>query len=171
MIAQLLRDFASLFVVSDTRTHSPEAAAYADPRTLWVLAFIVAAGALLRFWGLGSVGLHGDEKTMALPVMNLVEHGLPLMPSGMFYPRAVGQLYLMATSVLVFGQSEWALRLPSALCGVLLIILTWKVGARFLTPLWNLALTAAVAFLPSFIEDAQTARMYVFLVTSVAGYM
>jgi len=25
--------------------------------------------------------------------MNLVEHGSPLMPSGMFYPRAVAQLY------------------------------------------------------------------------------
>jgi Dolichyl-phosphate-mannose-protein mannosyltransferase len=175
MIAQLLREFASLFVVSDPfvrspRTGAPAAAAPAD-RHLWVLAFIVAAGALLRFWGLGAVGLHGDEKTMALPVMNLVEHGLPLMPSGMFYPRALGQLYLMAASVLVFGQSEWALRFPSAVCGVLLIVLTWKAGQRFLTPRWNLALTAAVAFLPSFIEDAQTARMYVFLVTCVAGYM
>ncbi|HEY0340451.1 MAG TPA: glycosyltransferase family 39 protein, partial [Steroidobacteraceae bacterium] len=126
---------------------------------------------VVRFWGLGAVVLHGDEKTMALPVMNLVEHGVPLMPSGMFYPRAVAQLYLMAASVLAFGQSEWALRLPSVLCGVLLIVLTWKVGQRFLTPLWNLALTAAVAFLPSFIEDAQTARMYVFLVTCVTAYM
>jgi hypothetical protein len=108
---------------------------------------------------------------MALPVMSLVNQGLPLMPSGMLYPRAVGQLYLMAASVMVFGQSEWAMRVPSALCGVLLIVLTWKVGKRFLTPGWNLALTAAVAFLPSFIEDAQTARMYVFLVTSVAAYM
>ena len=170
MIAQILRDFAALFVVTDpaggVRSRT------ADSRTtLWLLTLIVLAGAVIRFWGLGAVGLHGDEKTMALPVMNLVEHGSPLMPSGMFYPRAVGQLYLMAASVLAFGQSEWALRLPSALCGVLLIILAWKVGERFLTPLWNLAFTAAVAFLPSFIEDAQTARMYVFLVTCVAGYM
>jgi hypothetical protein len=175
MIAQILRDFAALFVVTDPgrpvgrsgvggrRAHSST--------TLWLLALIVLAGTLVRFWGLGAVGLHGDEKTMALPVMNLVEHGSPLMPSGMFYPRAVAQLYLMAASVLAFGQSEWALRVPSALCGVLLIILAWKAGARFLTPLWNLAFTAAVAFLPSFIEDAQTARMYVFLVTCVAGYM
>ncbi|MDB6009811.1 MAG: hypothetical protein JWL65_2061 [Gammaproteobacteria bacterium] len=165
MIAQILRDFAALFVVADP------AGRRNSPTTLWLLALIVLAGAIVRFWGLGTVGLHGDEKTMALPVMNLVEHGSPLMPSGMFYPRAVAQLYLMAASVLAFGQSEWALRLPSALCGVLLIILAWKVGARFLTPLWNLAFTAAVAFLPSFIEDAQTARMYVFLVTAVAGYM
>jgi hypothetical protein len=175
MIAQILRDFAALFVVTDPR--GPVGRSGVGGRrahsstTLWLLALIVLAGTLVRFWGLGAVGLHGDEKTMALPVMNLVEHGSPLMPSGMFYPRAVAQLYLMAASVLAFGQSEWALRVPSALCGVLLIILAWKVGARFLTPLWNLAFTAAVAFLPSFIEDAQTARMYVFLVTCVAGYM
>ena len=166
MIAQLLKELAALFVVTGLPPR-----ARTDSRSLWVLALIVLAGAVIRFWGLGSVGLHGDEKTMALPVMNLVEHGQPLMPSGMFYPRAVAQLYLMAGSVMAFGQSEWALRLPSALCGVLLIVLTWKVGGRFLTPLWNLALAAAVAFLPDFIEDAQTARMYVFLVTCVAGYL
>jgi len=172
MIAQLLKEFAALFVVTDpARSGAGAAGARTDSRSLWLLALIVSAGAVIRLWGLGSVGLHGDEKTMALPVMNLVEHGQPLMPSGMFYPRAVAQLYLMAGSVMAFGQSEWALRLPSALCGVLLIVLTWKVGGRFLTPLWSLALAAAVAFLPDFIEDAQTARMYVFLVTCVAGYL
>jgi len=173
MIAQILRDFAALFVVTDLQ--APAHATVEDERTrrrtLWLLACIVLAGTVVRFWGLGAVGLHGDEKTMALPVMSLVNEGRPLMPSGMFYPRAVGQLYLMAASIMTFGQSEWAMRLPSALCGVLLILLSWKVGSRFLRPTWNLAFTAAVAFLPSFIEDSQTARMYVFLVTSVAGYM
>ena len=177
MIARLLRGFAALFVpAGDSLVHSVAGGPVMDKRIgglrpAWILAGIVLAGAVVRFWGLGSVGLHGDEKTMALPVMSLVNQGLPLMPSGMFYPRAVGQLYLMAASVMAFGQSEWALRLPSALCGVLLIVLTWNIGKRFLTPVWNLALTAAVAFLPRFIEDAQTSRMYVFLVTCVAAYM
>ena len=188
MIARLLKEFAALFVVSGPGAGASRLAnaaarpqgvagnaavvgAPTDMQHLLMLALIVLAGAVIRFWGLGAVGLHGDEKTMALPVMNLVEHGEPLMPSGMFYPRAVAQLYLMAGSVMAFGQSEWALRLPSALCGVLLIMLTWKVGTRFLTPLWNVSLAAAVAFLPDFIEDSQTARMYVFLVTCVAGYL
>jgi 4-amino-4-deoxy-L-arabinose transferase-like glycosyltransferase len=168
MIARLLSDFAALFVPTPSRSSVDRVGGL---RTTWILVAIVLAGAFVRFWGLGSVGLHGDEKTMALPVMSLVNQGVPLMPSGMFYPRAVGQLYLMAASVMAFGQSEWAMRLPSALCGVLLIALTWSIGKRFLTPIWNLALTAAVAFLPNFIDDAQTARMYVFLVTCVAGYM
>ena len=164
MVDRLLRDFAALFEVRDTRTSL-------DRGTALLLAMIVIAGAVVRFWGLGAVGLHGDEKTMALPAIHLVEHGTALMPSGMFYPRAVGQLYLMAGSVLLFGQTEWALRLPSALCGVLLIVLAFSCGRRFLRPAWNLALTASVAFLPDFIEDAQTARMYVFLVASVAAFI
>ncbi len=164
MVDRLLTHFAGLFEVRDPQTRL-------DGRSALVLALILVTGALVRFWGLGAVGLHGDEKTMGLPTMHLVEHGTPLLPSGMFYPRALGQLYLMAGSVLVFGQNEWALRLPSALCGVLLIGLAWSCGRRFLAPAWNLAFTAAVALLPDFIEDAQTARMYVFLVTSVAAFM
>jgi hypothetical protein len=143
----------------------------ADVNIIVVLLGILAIGTAVRFWGLGDVGLHGDEETMAMPTMHIVEHGSPLLPSGMLYPRAVGQLYLMAASVQVFGESEWAFRLPSVLCGVLLIFLSWLAGRRFLTPIWNLAFTASVAFLPELIVDAQTARMYTFLLASVAGYM
>ncbi len=89
----------------------------------------------------------------------------------MYYPRGISQLYMMAGAVKAFGESEWAFRLPSALCGVLLIVLAFYAGRRFLAPAWNLAFTAAVALLPEFIVDAQTARMYVFLVTCVTGYM
>jgi hypothetical protein len=164
MIDSLLNSCAALFAASDPDTRLRR-------RTALLFVLILIAGATVRFWGLGDVGLHGDEKTMSLPTMHLVEQGSPRQPSGMFYARAVGQLYLMAASVKAFGQTEWALRLPSALCGVLLIVLAWSVGKRFLTAPWNLSLTATVAFLPFFIDDAQTARMYVFLTTCVAGFM
>jgi hypothetical protein len=137
---------------------------------LALVVLLVAIGAGLRLWGLGAIGLHGDEKTMALPVMHIVAHGSPRFPSGMFYTRGIGQLYLMAGSVELFGQSEWSFRLPSALCGVLLIALAYAASRRFLSAPWRVAFTATVALLPAFIEDAQTARMYVFLVTSVAAY-
>jgi hypothetical protein len=164
MIRTLVAEFAALFAPAPPEMRSS--------RRVWLLLLvIVTVGAVVRFWGLGAVGLHGDEKTMALPMQHLVEHGTPLMPSGMFYPRALGQLYLMAASVEAFGETEWAMRLPSALCGVLLIVLAWFVGRRFLALPWNLAFVAAVALLPQFIVDAQTARMYVFLLTSIAGFL
>src|SRR5690348_5055843 len=161
---RILRDLSSCFEDTGPRSR-------ADGRVLALLVLIVAVGAVVRFWGLGNVGLHGDEKTMALPAMHLLQYGTPEMPSGFLYPRAVAQLYLIAGSARAFGPGEWAFRLPSAICGVLLIILTFMAGRRFLEPHWNLAFTAAVALLPAFIQDAQTARMYVFLVTGVAGFM
>lgn len=134
-----------------------------------LFAVVLAIGILVRFWNLGGPGLHGDEETMAMATMHIVKDGWPILPSGMFYPRGLTELYLMALSVLVFGESEWALRLPSALCGVLLIVLTYLVGRRFLRPQWNLALAATVALLPQAIEYSQTARMYIFLLAAIAG--
>jgi len=129
----------------------------------WALVtLIVVFGTLLRFWGLGNVGLHGDEETMAMPALAVLEQGGPYLPSGMFYPRALAQVYLMAASVWIFGESEWALRLPSALIGSTMPLLAFFLGRRFLTPRFNLVFIAVIAVLPVMIELAQTARMYVF---------
>lgn len=103
-MAQLARGVSSLF--EDTRPRVT-----ADRLTIALLVLIVAVGILVRFWGLGNVGLHGDEKTMALPAMHLLQYGTPEMPSGFTYPRAMAQLYLMAGSALAFGgPSEWTTR-------------------------------------------------------------
>jgi hypothetical protein len=137
----------------------------------FALFVLIACGCVVRFWGLGDVGLHGDEETMAMATMGIVEQGAPILPSGMLYPRGLTELYLMALSVNVFGESEWAFRLPSALCGVLLIGLTYLTGRRFLRPEWNLALAAAVTFLPEIVIYSQTARMYIFLLAAIAACM
>ncbi len=158
----ILRPLSSLFEVT--------AAADRETALHRVLLFVVLCiGAVLRFWGLGDPGLHGDEDTMALAATHIVKDGLPILPSGMFYPRGLTDLYLMAASVQIFGESEWAFRLPSALCGVAVIALTFLAGRRFLRPNWNLALAATVALLPDLIEYSQTARMYIFMQACIAG--
>jgi hypothetical protein len=108
---------------------------------------------------------------MAMAVMHIVKDGMPILPSGMLYPRGLTQLYLMAGSVQLFGESEWALRLPSALCGVALIALAYLAGRRFLEPRWNLAFTTAVAYQPEVIVYTQTARMYIFMLAAIAACM
>jgi hypothetical protein len=160
--AGFLRGLASLFSVTEA----------ADRETVLhrVLLFaVLCIGTGVRFWGLGDPGLHGDEETMALATMHIVKDGLPMLPSGMFYPRGLTELYLMAASVQVFGESEWAFRLPSALCGVAVIGLSFLAGRRFLRPHWNLALATTVALLPDLVEYSQTARMYIFMLACVAG--
>ena len=163
-VAEVLRSLAALFEVT-----APLERARVLHRVLF--AALLGIGILVRFWNLGVPGLHGDEETMAMATMHILKDGRPLLPSGMLYPRGLTELYLMALSVQLFGQSEWALRLPSALCGVLLIALTYLVGRRFLRPQWNLALAATIALLPQAIEYSQTARMYIFMLAAVAGCM
>jgi len=46
----------------------------------------------------------------------------------MFYARAIAQSYMIAASVKAFGQTEWALRLPSVLCGLLVVVLAYWMG-------------------------------------------
>jgi hypothetical protein len=132
------------------------------PSDFAFVVLICAVGAFLRFWGLGNVGLHGDEETMALPAIAVLEQGGPYLPSGMFYPRALVQIYLMAGSVWMFGESEWAFRLPSAVIGSLMPLLAFFLGRRFLSSPFNLLFVSAIAFLPALIEYSQTARMYIF---------
>jgi 4-amino-4-deoxy-L-arabinose transferase-like glycosyltransferase len=160
--ADLLRSCARLFhntmpVIEETVLH----------RVL--LCLVLCAGIVVRFWNLGGPSLHGDEDSMAMAVMHIVQDGRPILPSGMFYPRGLTELYLMAASVKIFGESEWAFRLPSALAGIAMIYLCYLAGRRFLRPQWNLALAATVALLPDLIDYSQTARMYIFMLACVAG--
>lgn len=154
MIQVISRWFEAVKVSQDYRT--------SDYIVLWL---VLAVGIFLRFWGLDNVGLHGDEETMAMPAMAVLETGQPLLPSGMYYPRALINVYLMSASALLFGESEWAFRLPSAIAGSLTGLVAFFMGRRFLTPQFNLAFTATITLLPSMIEISQTARMYVFFVT------
>ncbi|MDD2389432.1 MAG: glycosyltransferase family 39 protein [Desulfobacterales bacterium] len=134
-------------------------------KDICLFAAILIGGMMLRFWGLGNVGLHGDEETMAMPTMQILKSGQPILPSGLFYPRGLGQLYLMALSVMGFGESEWAFRFPSAVVGTLGVVVAFFLGRRFLPPKWNLLFVLVIALYPSMIIISQTARMYIFVST------
>jgi hypothetical protein len=163
VVDRMLAGFASVF----------ETTPKADGRRPWeifaVLAILLGA-ALVRFWGLGGWGLEGDEDTMALPAAHILRYGTSYLPSGMFYARGIAQLYMMAASMAAFGETEWAMRFPSLICGLLIIPLAYLYGRRFLAPIWNIAFVAAVAFLPASIADSQEARMYIFLLAALVGY-
>jgi 4-amino-4-deoxy-L-arabinose transferase-like glycosyltransferase len=135
-----------------------------------LLALILIVAAWLRLRGLGAVGLHGDEETMALAVRAILDSGWPTLPSGNLYPRALTHLYLMAGSVAAFGESEWSLRLPSAIAGTLAVALAALLGRRFLSPGYGVAFAAGIALLPELIETSHTARMYIFHVAAVMAF-
>jgi 4-amino-4-deoxy-L-arabinose transferase-like glycosyltransferase len=122
-----------------------------DRRHFIALLLLLAAGTWLRFWHLDNVGLHGDEDIMGLAARGIVASGIPVLPSGMEYWRAPLHTYLLAGSTVFFGDTEWALRLPSAVVGSTCGLLAFFVGRRFLGPLPNLAFAATVILHPAMI--------------------
>jgi 4-amino-4-deoxy-L-arabinose transferase-like glycosyltransferase len=162
-VDRMLASFASMFETT------PEAGGRRPWEIFAVLAILLGAAGV-RLWGLNGWGLEGDEDTMALPATHILRHGTSFLPSGMFYARGIAQLYMMAASMMVFGESEWAMRLPSVICGLLVVALAYLYGRRFLAPVWNIAFVAALAFLPASIVDSQEARMYIFLLACLIAY-
>ena len=154
----------------DTWFYRQEFSFSQSKRFMLLLSLIVLLGMALRLWGLGDIGLHGDEETTSLAALAVLDSGAPLMPSGMLYPRSIPQSYLIALSVAIFGVSEWAIRLPSALAGGVVIFLSFFLGKRFLPPLFNFLFVLIISLSPWMIQMSQTARMYIFFSAACIGF-
>jgi 4-amino-4-deoxy-L-arabinose transferase-like glycosyltransferase len=93
------------------------------------LAILLALAILLLFLGLGSLGLTDrDEGRNAEAGREMFETGDWISPTFNYEPRyskPVFLYWLMSLSYRLFGVSEFAARLPSALFGVALILLQY----------------------------------------------
>jgi len=128
--------------------------------TSLLLFSIIAAGFCLRVYNLGGLGFHGDEDVTSLAIKGILEHGYPLLPSGMVYLRSAPLLYLTAMIVKLFGFSEVTLRIPSVLFSTATILLAFLFTTRLFGRRVGLAVATVIAFSPWEIEVARQARMY-----------
>src|SRR5438874_1717900 len=103
-------------------------------REVLILILIVFLASILRFWNLGSVppSLEWDEAALGYNAYSLLHTGrdeygtlLPLnLKSFGDYKPAV-YAYLDVPFVAIFGLNEFAVRLPSALAGIGLVIVIY----------------------------------------------
>ena len=115
-----------------------------DHRVAWALAFVVVAGAVLRFWGLGANRLNYDDAftTMAgrLPIGDLFAY---LRADDSHPPLD----YLLRAPLSRATTSEWWLRLPSVVCSIAAVALfAWWMRTRGWVGVLATALLAVSAF-------------------------
>lgn len=129
---------------------------------LAVFASVLIAGTFARTSGLGARPLAVDEYYFIRSVTFLLETGLPEFPSGGYYTRGLLPQYLTALSILIFGETGFAFRLPTTLFGFLAVGLGYAYCRRHLDR--RLAVAVACALLVSSwqVEYARFARMYAF---------
>jgi hypothetical protein len=97
---------------------------------IWTLAALLLVGALIRSWAYAQRGAFWtDEAGLAL---NVVGRGVDQIARPMIYDQYAPYLYLLGEKLLsvLFGPSEYALRLGSLLAGILSLPVIALVAAR-----------------------------------------
>jgi mannosyltransferase len=142
-----------------------------NSETLVALTAILLVATVLRLYGLGQESLWYDEllswsrsryDTMSEVVSQVAR--LSVHP-----PGYLGLLHFVQK---YWGDSEWILRFPSALCGVLSVLVLYFLGARLYTRKEGLIAAALSAVLWCPIYYSQEARPYsmLLLATMLATY-
>src|SRR5574341_157640 len=125
-----------------------------------ILVVLTVTGIILRINDLGSKTFWMDETIQTYAALGLMQQGIPVLPSGAIYSRGFLDTLLIAQSFKIFGVSEFAARLPSALFGILTIPLIYLTGKE----LGNKRVGIIAAFLITFSEFEnfmnRDARMY-----------
>jgi mannosyltransferase len=131
-------------------------------RIFWLAAAVLTAG-LLRFFRLGHQSLWADEVGTWVNVLN---HNSSIAHFA-FHANNAPPLYFWALYPVlqILGSGEFALRILSAVCGVLSVPVLWMVARRFF-PKGAAAELAAflLALNPLHIWFSQEARPYAFFV-------
>jgi len=95
---------------------------------LMLLGGVVVLGAILRFWDLGADSIWYDEAASLAQSSGTFFEVFARTAQDNYPPLHNVLLYL---SMNFFGQSEWAIRLPSALLGIANIVALYALTSRF----------------------------------------
>ncbi|MGH7428890.1 MAG: ArnT family glycosyltransferase [Candidatus Methylomirabilaceae bacterium] len=126
-----------------------------------VVGLLTAAALVGRLQGLrgpdGDLGT--DEARLALAAQGVLATGLPKVPSGRIYTRAMINSYLMAPSLWLFGPHDFAARLPSAVVGTALIPVVFVFGRAVAGPVAGLCAAAFAVVQPDLVKWSDKAWM------------
>ena len=125
-----------------------------------VLLAILAVAGWLRWTHVQDVSLHVDEYITLRAARQILDRGLPLLPSGNFYSHGLLLSYVEAGVMALVGFDPVAARLPVLLVSLLGILLTWWVSRRWFSPSAGLLAAALLAFTPEAVIWGGRARMY-----------
>lgn len=135
----------------------------------------VVAATALALW-LRLVGLPGwdgtlsiDEARLALAGRGVLEHGLPVMPSGWLYTRGLLSSYAVAASFGLLGESDFAARLPSVLAGTVLVPVMYLLGREVGGRAGGLFAAFFVAAYPPLVAWSRQAWFYALYVVLFAA--
>ena len=147
------------------RAHRSATLSGALPRERWALLALLAImllGAALRFYGLGVQSLWGDElASWDFSERDALSQVIQGVRSDIHPPL---YFLILHFTQWIFGDSEWALRLPSAIAGWLCIPAIYLLGRRLYSEREGIIAALLIAVLWAPIYFSQEARSYSMLI-------
>ncbi len=95
------------------------------------IVLILLYALILRVYHLGASPLWFDETISSLASKKIVEKGIPILDSGLFYSRALVFHYIQAIFIAFFGPNDFAVRFVSVLFGLGTVLLAFFIGKEF----------------------------------------
>ncbi|MGH7541297.1 MAG: hypothetical protein ACRELC_09880 [Gemmatimonadota bacterium] len=142
---------------------------------LGLLALVVALAAWLRLTSLGDAPFVGDELDHYYAALSLEQSGEPLLPSGNQYRRGLDITRLVTVTNGLVDDPELAARLPSAVFGILAVVLFAAIGWRLGGPWAAVWAALLLAIYPQVVLQSRQTRFYTYqlcygLVALYAGW-
>lgn len=125
-----------------------------------ILVLSVGVGAWWRLLYIQQVGLHVDEYVSLYAATRILDGGLPILPSGMFYGRGLLTSYFAAGAMALGGINATVGRLPSVIMGALSIVVIFAMGRSEWNARVGLLAAVALALLAEAIDAAGRVRFY-----------
>jgi 4-amino-4-deoxy-L-arabinose transferase-like glycosyltransferase len=127
------------------------------------LGVVLILAAWLRWYYILHVQPYPDEFVTLLAVKMILQKGLPLLPSGLFYDHGLLFSYAGGLASALFGFSREAVRATSLVFDLLTVLLVWHVGRRWFSAEAGLVAATLMAVAPTAVLWGGRARMYALL--------
>ena len=124
------------------------------------MVLILSAAFWLRWTYVRNVSLYVDEYITLRAAQQILDRGLPLLPTGNFYSHGLILSYIEAALMALTGFDPLVARLPVLLLSLLTVVLTWWLGQRWFSPPVGLLAAALLTLSPEAIIWGGRARMY-----------
>ncbi|MGB0909845.1 MAG: glycosyltransferase family 39 protein [Nitrospirales bacterium] len=121
---------------------------------------LVCMAAVLRFSHLGDADFGLDEIFHVYAGQELAKGNPPLLPSGFLYDRGLPYSYLVALAGFLGEFDEFTLRVPSVVCGILVVFFVYWITARWFSAPAGLVAAFLTTFSPIEVALSREVRMY-----------
>lgn len=134
------------------------------------ITFIILGGVFLRLWNLGKLGITWDEEINWIMSKSIINNFIPIAPAdimyGGLYFREIFYYYLTSFSALLFGFSEFSMRIISVIAFCILFYYSIKILKLLkVEKIMILAFLFFISFHYWFIVMSRLGRFYMFTIT------